>query len=66
MSPNLSSLALDDVQDETLGMHIATSFIPDLHVIQSRYGSRHRSYSSANATTAEDVVHIGGRFTISF
>lgn len=62
----MSSLALDEVQEETLGMQIASSFIPELHVIQSRYGSRNRSNSSASTVSADDVVQIGGRFTISF
>lgn len=60
VSPKMSSLALEDVQEETL-VQAANSFAPDLHVI-----SRHRSNSSTGATTFEDVVQIGGRFTISF
>lgn len=63
----MSSLAYDDVQEGNLDAHSAnTDFTPVLHVVHARHRSRAQMRPSSLATDIDDVVSIGGRFTISF
>lgn len=63
----MSSLAFDDIQEAGFGGQlIADDFQPALHVVQARHYARAQIRSSSNTTDSEEVVTIGGRFTVSF
>jgi hypothetical protein len=65
VSIKLNSHAFVDVQDQVMGQE-AMNFVPELHLIKPRPMSRDRLSTSAITTSHEDVVIIGGRFTVSF
>lgn len=63
MSPKLSSLAVEEAGEET-NRYEARGSEPELYAINTR--SRIRSSASQFTTGHEDVVCVGGQFTISF
>jgi hypothetical protein len=64
VSPKMSSLAIDDIH-EMLGESQVVEHMPELYVVvKSPYGSR--NHSSSSIQPFEEVVYIGGRFTVSF
>lgn len=62
----MSSLAFDDAQEHAQGYQMASSIAPELHVVKPRHLSRKQRISSHHTSSSEDVVYVGGRFTVSF
>lgn len=60
MSLELSSLAVDDIEEQLFGRQ-AVQFAPDLYVVTPRHLSRGTSLE-----TKDEVVFVGGKFTVSF
>lgn len=65
MSIKLDSFAFDDGQEQA-SCHDAISFSPELHLIKPRYPSMLDLASPIVTTDTDEVVIIGGRFTVSF
>ena len=67
MSRNNSSLAFEDLHEQSLNSELEMGFEPELHVcVKSRHMSLERLFSLDLLTDIEDVIQIGGRFTVSF
>ncbi len=65
VSPKMSSLAFDDMQEQMQGQERLANFTPDLQVVKPRYKSKCETLSLSDADLSE-VVHIRGTFTVSF
>lgn len=63
MSLKLSSLAFDNMEEQEHGHTAVMDFEPALSVVKPRFSKSHQLSPSAHL---EEVVQIGGRFTISF
>lgn len=61
----MTSLAFDDVQEQ-LDSYQAVEFAPELHLVKPRNPLQDHRSSSKLAAPVEEVVFIGGRFTVSF
>jgi hypothetical protein len=60
----MSSLAFDDLQEQIQGLDNTLNFTPDLQIVKPRHSSRNQTLSQSYA--ADEVVYVGGRFTVSF
>jgi len=59
VSLELSSLAVEDMEGELYGRE-AVQFAPELYVVTPRHLSR------GTSSLKEEVVFVGGKFTVSF
>lgn len=64
VSPKMSSLAVDDMQEQMLSLEQGSNLEPALYVITPRHLSGIQMLSSVSQL--DDVVSIGGKFTVSF
>lgn len=60
----MSSLAIEDLQDQLHSHTTTLAYAPELQVVKSRL-TQHQA-SPSFTTNLDEVVYIGGRFTVSF
>lgn len=60
MSPKLSSLAVEDIE---YSHHETMNTEPELYVVEPRHLARS---VLASITNLEEVIFVGGQFTVSF